>query len=424
MNKFIKKFFKGKDSEDERQPEERRQIDLKSLPKVCLPLITPIKKYDNYFYAQINVKSLVVVDPNWAENIRCGKEPKLDIHQGFLFEIKENISIAPEIKMIGIPLIFHPHFRIADTRSSSWIDYKEYDSDEILFDYLLRIARSLNYEKNYIFEKPKIKANPQALEWYLNNSHKFPIDKNLWEERPMENLEVEKQENRHKKAFDIKPKLNSTQLSGKIKKKFKIKKSEPSYNPESRSQPQFKRLREYPSALCRNSIDKHHHIYIKKTAFETIMRHIGWNSVGETSYNIVEQGGILLGKTFIDPDTNITYGVVEQAIAGKSAKGSSAYLEMTHETWKEMLDEADKLLEQPGSEFQIIGWYHTHPNTLDVFMSGTDQATQSRLFGNDWQFAIVLNPQRKIWRAFYGSHSKECKGYIIENEYQNHEHEK
>jgi len=89
---------------------------------------------------------------------------------------------------------------------------------------------------------------------------------------------------------------------------------------------------------------------------------------------------------------------------------------MTHETWKEMLDKADKLLEQSGSALQIIGWYHTHPNTLDVFMSGTDQNTQSRLFGNDWQFAIVLNPQKRIWCAFYGSHSTECQGYIIDNE--------
>jgi proteasome lid subunit RPN8/RPN11 len=100
-----------------------------------------------------------------------------------------------------------------------------------------------------------------------------------------------------------------------------------------------------------------------------------------------------------------------------SAKGSSVHLEMTHDTWKEMLDSADKLLEQsPQRELQIIGWYHTHPNGLQVFMSGTDRDTQSRMFAHDWQFAVVLNPQKQRWRAFFGHTARECKGYVIADE--------
>jgi len=82
---------------------------------------------------------------------------------------------------------------------------------------------------------------------------------------------------------------------------------------------------------------------------------------------------------------------------------------MTHETWKDMLDVVDNL----DSKLQIVGWYHTHPNDLDVFMSGTDTATQARVFSHDWQFAIVLNPHKKIWRSFYGANSNECQGYVI-----------
>ena len=47
-------------------------------------------------------------------------------------------------------------------------------------------------------------------------------------------------------------------------------------------------------------------------------------------------------------------------------------------------------------------------------MSSTDTATQSRLFSQDWHFAIVMNPHKKIWRVFQGGNSKECKGFMIE----------
>jgi proteasome lid subunit RPN8/RPN11 len=401
----------------QRDYEEEKEL-LESLPKINLPVITLEKSMD-ILLAQINVKSWVLVDPE--KNV-------LDKHEGFLFEIKLQKNNYPTIKTVGkVPVLYHPHFTSNWYGKWVWVDYEEYNSEYRLSDYLLKIAHSLKYDEGYIREISSVKkGNKNALDWYLekkNDTSLFPTDNiELPNSFPTDNTELSNSLKRRDILTNSMVNMPTTSKFKTIKKKFEIKKSEPSYNPESRSQPQFKFLREYPSALCRNSIDKYYYIYIKKTAFETIMHHIGWNSVGETSYNIVEQGGILLGKTFIDHDTNITYGVVEQAIAGKSAKGTSAYLEMTHETWKEMFDKADKLLEQSGSEFQIIGWYHTHPNTLDVFMSGTDQATQSRLFGNDWQFAIVLNPQRRIWRAFYGSHSKECKGYIIENEYQNPEH--
>ena len=73
------------------------------------------------------------------------------------------------------------------------------------------------------------------------------------------------------------------------------------------------------------------------------------------------------------------YGVVDDAISGDLASGSSTYLEMGHSTWKKMIDELDKIrFSSSSGNAQIIGWYHTHPNELDVFMSGTDKGTQSR----------------------------------------------
>lgn len=399
--------FPKKNSKDERKFEERRQIDLESLPNVCLPLIT-LKEYNNYYYAQINVKSYVLAS---ARENHSSSVPQLELYEGFLFQIKEKPhGLPPDIQIMGknFPILFHPHFRI-EYGISKWVDYKK-DKYDKLEECLLRIAHSLNYEQDYIHSDAMNKGNPQALEWYLKNTDQFPINENLWE-HSITNLEVEKQDQKHKKAFSVIKSMLPE--SKKVKKKFIIKKSEPSYNPEIKSRPKFHIHKSNSSHFNGEDSTNKHSFYLKKNAFKTITRHIGWGV--HTPHNFVEQGGILLGKSFIDPDTSITYGVVEEAISGELAKGSSAYLEMTHETWKEMYDKADELIEQSGSELQIIGWYHTHPDKLDVFMSGTDQATQSRLFGNDWQFAIVLNPQKKIWRAYYGRHSTECEGYIIEN---------
>jgi proteasome lid subunit RPN8/RPN11 len=79
-----------------------------------------------------------------------------------------------------------------------------------------------------------------------------------------------------------------------------------------------------------------------------------------------------------------------------------------------MIDKLDLINEDnQEDELQVIGWYHTHPGRLSVFMSGTDLNTQSKMFSMVWQFAIVLNPQKQLWRAFSGSKAKECKGYML-----------
>ncbi|MFH1113028.1 MAG: hypothetical protein V1792_03825 [Pseudomonadota bacterium] len=192
-------------------------------------------------------------------------------------------------------------------------------------------------------------------------------------------------------------------------KRLQVLETSPAYAPESRSVPQF------PKLLCCNHREpsSSHRLYILQTAKNEIFRHITWGR--QIPDNSVEQGGLLLGRAFRDEEVGIMFGVVERAVAGSSARGTSAYLEMDHETWKAMIDKVDSVLEiTPGSGLQIIGWYHTHPNTLDVFMSGTDKGTQQRFFACEWQFGVVLNPQRTIWRVFYGKDAQECQGFIVE----------
>lgn len=196
------------------------------------------------------------------------------------------------------------------------------------------------------------------------------------------------------------------------RKKFEITGTAPPYEPSERPEPHFHVL-DYLTAASDVDCSDTHKLYITLGAMEQIAEHIGWGR--RTEHNRAEQGGLLLGEVYKDAAQGLTYGVVTGAVEGASAKGSSAYLEMTHETWKEMLDAADAITSgRPDGGLQVIGWYHTHPNDLSVFMSGTDEATQRRLFARDWQFAIVLNPHSRRWRAFYGRDATECRGFVYE----------
>lgn len=196
-----------------------------------------------------------------------------------------------------------------------------------------------------------------------------------------------------------------------MRKKFEIISDDPPYQPQERVMPSFKTI-ERLGSNCETADPMGHRLYLTGEAMSHIGSHIGWGQM--TQHNCIEQGGILLGQVFRDSMNGVTYGVADAAVAGLSARGSSVHLEMTHDTWKEMLASVDQLLEQsPQRDLQVIGWYHTHPNGLQVYMSGTDRETQGRLFAHDWQFAIVLNPQKERWRAFFGHAAQECQGYVI-----------
>ncbi len=153
-------------------------------------------------------------------------------------------------------------------------------------------------------------------------------------------------------------------------------------------------------------------LYISEKAKSQIFEHIDWSK--STDSNSVEQGGLLLGCTYFDENQKIFFGMVELAIPALTAIGSMAYLKFDHNTWKRMLDQVDEILDERGNEnLHVIGWYHTHPNDLGVFMSGTDRNTQKKMFNQEWQYAIVLNPHKQVWKVFNGADAQECYGYII-----------
>ena len=154
-------------------------------------------------------------------------------------------------------------------------------------------------------------------------------------------------------------------------------------------------------------------LYLTSKAERQIRDHIEYGE--RTSHNQNEQGGLLLGKTYEDSELNIIYAEALEAIPGENAKGNPVYLEMNHEVWRDMLIKAEEVIEERDEELQIVGWYHTHPNELDVFMSGTDRQTQQSWFAKDWHFAVVINPHRKLWKVFQGAEAKECNLFSLDN---------
>jgi proteasome lid subunit RPN8/RPN11 len=407
----------------ERNPEKEAAIQ-RSMPNVEVPAIK-FMFYEKNIYVQMNIKSLVITPRN-----------SLRLYQGFLFAVEprgsnwqtqqgegeEEISLnvlferpitgnsIPQIRLVGdFPIIFHPHFTPLGIfrRSVEWIDYIDGEPPEKdIGSYLLRVARSLKYEEGYVKPDAINIANKQAAKRYKNerNNGRFPTDNvQLPSGKTFHIVSNRNVQSQNSPRFQLMP---SSQSQNRVK--FEIKESQPPYSPAEIKKTDLQTVPYFNSNFRREQGSSlEYEFYLTMNAFELIKDHIGWGL--RTHENVVEQGGILLGHAFRNPDTGVVYAIAEQAIPGRLARGSAGYLEVTHETWKEMLDSVDSL----GTQLQVIGWYHTHPNNLDVFMSDTDRTTQKRLFGNDWQFAIVLNPHKQIWRAFYGADSRECRGYVL-----------
>lgn len=133
-------------------------------------------------------------------------------------------------------------------------------------------------------------------------------------------------------------------------------------------------------------------------AAQTIQEHIGWNK--ETPDNQAEQGGLLLGMPFEDSRQRRRWVRLEKALPAYGADGSMKHLHFGHRVWHRML-------EQVPDQTQVVGWYHTHPKHLRVYLSEVDRKTQETFFYQPWHVALVLNPQQKVMRAFCGKKGKE-----------------
>jgi hypothetical protein len=150
--------------------------------------------------------------------------------------------------------------------------------------------------------------------------------------------------------------------------------------------------------LAGQTIDK---ILFAQSAWNDIQDHIGWGK--KTRDNVVEQGGIYVGSPCILPNGE-RVGYVRSAIAAPGTVGTSVYVEFNHDVWAYFLRviQSKKDSGEYESDDVILGWYHTHPNSLNVFMSGTDMGTQRSQFYRDWNSAVVINPHRQLIAGFCG----------------------
>ena len=158
--------------------------------------------------------------------------------------------------------------------------------------------------------------------------------------------------------------------------------------------------------------DPHYKLILQHKAVREIFDFIEWDR-GERPDSRDEQGGILLGKRYYDAEKDIHYAIVSKSITAEDAVGSSGYLDMTQECWRNMHSKKDDYNEATGENAVIIGWFHTHPNSLSCFMSSTDRNTQDLFFDGENTYSIVFNPQRQLLKAFRASECYATQAFLI-----------
>jgi proteasome lid subunit RPN8/RPN11 len=121
-----------------------------------------------------------------------------------------------------------------------------------------------------------------------------------------------------------------------------------------------------------------------------------WAHAGEAT---VEVCGVLVGRW--NRDNSGPFLSIIGSIRGEAAQSKFTEVTFTHETWAKINDEMDKNF----SDFQIVGWYHTHPN-FGIFLSERDTFIQQHFFSNPGQVAYVVDPVRQIEGVFVWKRGK------------------
>jgi proteasome lid subunit RPN8/RPN11 len=129
-------------------------------------------------------------------------------------------------------------------------------------------------------------------------------------------------------------------------------------------------------------------IFLDRRAADAIERH----ALSDTS---VELGGILLGKECLDQQTGQPFVWVSHSVEAKHYANTQASFTYTHDSWEEITRQRD----QKFPEFDIVGWYHTHPS-FGIFLSHHDLFIQQHFFSQPLQVAYVVDPINQT-RGFF-----------------------
>ncbi len=148
------------------------------------------------------------------------------------------------------------------------------------------------------------------------------------------------------------------------------------------------------------------------SAVRILFKHISWGR--KYHRGDVEQAGILLGKYYRDTSTHddVIWGDVIAVIPADSSLVYATFdnIDITTQAWKKMYEDAEDYVTQG---LQILGWYHTHLDSINTRFSALDRKTQKKSFTFKYSFGVVFNPNQKKWSVFYGPESTECKGVLL-----------
>lgn len=123
-----------------------------------------------------------------------------------------------------------------------------------------------------------------------------------------------------------------------------------------------------------------------------------------------ELGGFLLGGVRDDGPQQVE---VRNFVPARHTESRAASLTFTHQTWSALHRE----IEQRFPAEAVVGWQHTHPN-LGVFFSAYDVFLHRNFFGEPWQIAMVVDPQRQEFGFFQWRQNEvvDCGIWIVSQE--------
>lgn len=140
---------------------------------------------------------------------------------------------------------------------------------------------------------------------------------------------------------------------------------------------------------------------------------IGWRR-DDFPENRKEQGGWLIGKYILDSSGIPVQGEVTDVLEAKTECRFPGYIEWDameeirlQQTFFQLKENLAKTDPEGAEQLKVLGWYHTHPNNLDVFLSSTDMETVRLKYYKPEKYSVVLNPHRGIFRAFAGGNAIE-----------------
>lgn len=143
------------------------------------------------------------------------------------------------------------------------------------------------------------------------------------------------------------------------------------------------------------------------------MEIIGWKD-NDFLKNRKEQGGWLLGYYVFNEAGIPVQGEVTEVLEAVTECRLPGYIEWDaleeirlQQTFFQMKDNLAKVDPVAAEKLSVLGWWHTHPNSLDVFLSSTDMETVRLKYYKPEKYSVVLNPHRGTFRAFAGVNAVE-----------------